>query len=206
MRIIGLSREEYFAYDAISNSKLNEVDLNDGKFKIPTSQGALGFGSLVDAILTQRQDVDSSHPEFSKASKMVELFLKDPECRGIYENAYKQVMHTSTVTGFHQEQHVEGFCKCLYDFDLSDRSGWDLKTGSYSGQDGFLKLIDTFNWDQQAAFYMDVSGKQMHGIMALSKLALRPPNKVVIKKGDPLYMRGRAKYMEKMWMLNLIKE
>jgi hypothetical protein len=206
MKVLGVSKESYFAHNAISNSRLGDIDLNTGKFKPAFTDHAKSFGSLVDAILTQRQDVDTQHPDYSKESKMVEMFLKDPFAKQLYENSQKQVMYLNEINGLHLGQPATGYCKCLYDIDLSGDSGWDLKTGAFYDMKGFLNLIDLFDWDRQAAFYIDVSEKKMHGIIALSKKVIRPPFRFVIKKGDEIYMRGRKKYMERLWMLNLIGE
>lgn len=205
MKIQGMSREAYFALSALSNSKLNEIDLNDGKFKPRMVENALSFGSLVDAILTQRQDVDTNHSDYQKAVKMVDKFMADEFCRTIWEHSEKQSVYTDMVSGTFNDDIFELYCKCLYDFDLSDKTGADLKTGSCWDYQGFLKIIDTFDWDQQAFFYMHVSGKKSHSIICLSKLRIQPPFKKTINTGDELWWRGRAKAMEKMWYYNLLR-
>lgn len=198
-RILLRNREEYFSLPALSNSRLTEIkEQTMDTFKPKRTEEAMSFGSLVDALLTQTRDVDTSHPEYAKALQMKKRFLSDPLCKGFYENAQKQVAYTDEVEWNYNGETGLEFCKCLFDFDLSEKTGGDLKTVTASSWKQFYASVDMFDWDRQAAFYMATSGKERFTILGLSKTRDMPPFILNIKKGDDIYWRGREKMMELM--------
>ena len=205
MKMLGVSREAYFALPLISNSHLSKVkgQLNTGAYKVPMNEAALSFGSLVDAILTQPQDTDVTHPDYKFALQMSAEFLRDPFCKSMHELAEKQTVYTDTFEWTYNGDISEADGKCLYDFDLSERAGADLKTVSAHNYKQFLSSVDMFDWDRQAVFYMTVSGKTKHSILGLSKKKIQPPFILHINKGDEWWWKGREKMMELLWHNNL---
>jgi hypothetical protein len=202
MKILNMTREEYFAHPAINASFLKDIDDGEKKFKIKASPTALSFGSLVDAILTQKHEVDTEHPDYVKARQMAERFLKDPFCRKIYENAQKQTVYVDTFSAMKGGINLEVEGKCLFDFDISDNAGADLKTGAFADMKGLVRMMDTFDWDMQVAWYMHISGKKSMSILALSKLKPIPPIVLPVQRDlkDPHYARGIEKVLNKLFV------
>lgn len=203
MRYLGISRPDYFAMDGVSASYLKSIDRGEKKFKPEFTEDSKSFGNLVDAILSQVQDVDTTHPKYKQALRMVERFHKDPFCRQVWEISQKQTVHTDDLKIGYKGLDLSCYGKCLYDFDISDKAGADLKTGSCYDKKSFLKIVDTFDWDMGSAWYMDVSGKTMHSLICLSKIRDIEPLKLTIRKGDEWYKKGQQKYLEALWIEKL---
>jgi hypothetical protein len=205
-RLLIRNRDEYFAMDACSKTALSEIRRKSTNEFIPKmSEEAMSFGSLVDALITQIKDVDTTHPRYKEALKMRDLFLAHPFCRLIYETAEKQVAYTDMVEYIYGEMSGELYCKCLFDFDINGGPGADLKTVSVSNKDALMKSIYTFDWDLQAAFYMTVSRKTEFSILAMSKLKPLPPMIVHVKKGDEIFWSGHKKMMQLMNLYDLTR-
>ena len=86
--------------------------------------------------------------------------------------------------------------KCKFDFiNKQLRISGDLKGLSITNELAFHTAIDHFNYDRQAAFYMDVAGCiDSHTIIGISKSSPHKIFKKTVNKGDYNYLRGREKY------------
>jgi len=70
--------------------------------------------------------------------------------------------------------------------------GLDFKTLGVSSYNQFVTAIYRFDYDRQAAFYMDLSGIDRFWIVGISKVNAKI-FKIAIKRGDYLYRSGRGK-------------
>jgi hypothetical protein len=204
------NRADYFAMRALSNSDLTELaKKEEGKFVIKTQQEWLDEGNILDALITYPADIDSSHPFYPVALKMRDKFLADPFCQRMYELAGKQIAYTNLVGWawkVGEELYTgETYSKCLYDFDFNERMSADLKKTSAKTYNEFLRHVDLFDYDRAAVHYMEVGAKDMHSLIGLSKTRIQAPFLVHVKRGDPIYMRGLAKWKRLMWLYEMTK-
>jgi len=198
----------YFARPEVSNSDLTSLK----KYFLPTNvvidlEKAYRFGSLLDAIITEPERVDFfkmtvdgvqySRDEFEKAEQMKRAFQADPFCRNILENSVAQ--HVTIRHDFAIEYGGHRFF-------LNARAKWDffggrhpidadLKSTVCTTEKSFIETLDRFDYDRQGAWYMDLEGRDRFMFLGVSKVNHKI-FKFAIKRGDPVYQRGRAKYQE----------
>lgn len=189
-------RENYFSIRALSNSRLTEVKrgLADAGYVPKPSETAFSLGSLVDALLTQRKDVDTQHPDFKKALRMKDRFLADPVCRAVYELTEKQVAYLNENEYNFMGNQGRLFCKALMDFDLPGDAYMELKTTPATTYNQFLTNVNTFDYDRAAYHYMLTGQKRECLIIGLCKVKDLPPYLLKIKHGDKLWQSGREKW------------
>ena len=187
MILQNISPSEYFKLPRLSNSGLTEIkDMLIGR-NIPPSQQAFRFGSLLDAMLTQRHNIEVS----GASSEMMQMVLamskawRKYELSATYDLMPSQVVHVEDVFG------VEG--KCMFDKQLG-KVGLDFKTTAAIDLYGFEKTIQTFDYDRQAAWYMEVGGVDFFTFIAFSKkYPHKEPIRLDVKRGDKLHGLGCKK-------------
>lgn len=171
---------------------------------------ALHFGSLVDAMLTENRKVNYLlqtlteddgnviHYEFDVfrfAMQMADKLRKDPLVALLLKVMVGQYVFRRTLTLEHDGNifNIQGRCK--YDgFSKSHQSGVDYKMIAAGTYTGFLASIEFFDWDMQAAWYMDLGRIDRHWIIAGSKVN-DEIFKLAVQRGDDVYEAGRRKYL-----------
>ena len=214
---MSIIKDPYYSRPEVSNSELGWLD----KYFLPPAvvidlEAAYRFGSLLDAMITEPEQVNYykmtvggeqfSKDEFEKAAAMKKVFFSDPFCRSLAAQCEMQkvsVTHDFPVeyNGFRFSMDV----RCKWDFFAPriDLSG-DLKTTACTTQKQFEASIHHYNYDRQAAFYMDIENKSNFIFIGISKVAPHKIFKVPVKRGGSLYNSGKEKYQQlafKYWYL-----
>jgi hypothetical protein len=170
-------------------------------------ENAFRFGSLLDAMITEPEKVDYfkmqvdgiqfSKDEFEKAAAMKKVFFADPFCKSLAGQCKMQKVSIQESFGI----DYNGFrftlpVRAKWDFfaERIDLSG-DLKTTSCTTQKAFEETIDKYSYDRQAAWYMDIEGRNNFMFIAISKVNHKI-FKVPVRRGDTIFKRGQEKYQE----------
>lgn len=201
----------YFNLNAVSNSNLKELEK---MFYVKPDnreglQEIFNFGSLVDALLTEAWRVNWSTRElhletgelvffdveaFELAKKLVALMKADRVISRLLDCMISQYVFMRTLTFEYEGTEHQIKARCKFDgFSKLFKIGVDYKGLSVTSEAQFLTAVDFFDYDQQAAWYMDLAGIDSHWIIAISKKNGKI-FKLAIKRGDEIYLRGRAKY------------
>lgn len=200
--------DTYYYRPEVSNSDLSWLE----KYWMPQSyvidlEAAYRFGSLLDAMITEPENVDYfkrkvggtffTKEEFDKANEMKKVFFKDPFCKSLA--AQSQMQKVSVKHDF--EIDYDGFLfklpvRCKWDFYVPhvDMSG-DLKSTACTTQKQFEESIRHFNYDKQAAWYMDIEGKSNFMFIGISKANFKI-FKVPVKRESQIYKDGKRKYQD----------
>lgn len=201
--------DPYYSRPEVSNSELGWLE----KYWLPQQividlEQAYRFGSLVDAMITEPEQVDYfkysvcgtlySKEEFDKAAAMKKAFFNDQFCKSLSAQCEKQRVSAKNDW----QINYEGFefaldVRCKWDFfsPKIDLSG-DLKTTACTTQKAFEASIHHYNYDRQAAFYMDIENKSNFIFIGICKTSPHKIFKVPVKRGGDLHNSGRAKYQE----------
>ena len=212
--------DTYFLRKEVSNSDLTELK----NFLYPRTQygdkeKAFKFGTLIDAMITEQDrvnyykltvdDVVYTKEDFELATEMKKALRMEAR----KDQFLAQVLEKSDTQKFminkNQEFEYGNFkytldTRCKWDWWLAQFGfGGDLKSTFAESQKQFNEAIDFFDWDRSRAWYMDIAGSNQDFIYAFSKKNLKI-FKASIKRGDPIYLKGKEKYDElafKYWML-----
>lgn len=213
-----MSNDPYFSRPEVSNSDLSALKTYwQPKGQVIDIEKAYRFGTLVDGLITEPAKVNVfnrtcenylyTEAEMQIAGAMNNSFHRDPFCEGLFNQSNKQKV--SIVPRF--EITYGGRFK----FHLAARGKWDLfveafdmsgeiKSTACTTQKQFEESIFYFEYDRQAAWYMDLEGRSNHMIIGISKTYPYSIFKVPIKRGEDLFNRGQANYQEiafKYWSL-----
>lgn len=205
--------DAYYSRTEVSNSDLTA--LKNLLHPVPMAPGvreaAFRFGSLVDAIITEPErvnyyrmtvdDVQYTDDEFRHAKEMYRSLRmtarRDPFLAKVLAEAETQRCMVNACQHFTYGSF--GFdlpTRCKWDWWLRRFSfGGDLKTTAASTQQEFDEAIDFFDWDRSRAWYMDIAGSHCDFIYAITKHNCRVFT-TRIRRDDPVYLRGRDKYLE----------
>lgn len=193
---------DYFKIDAVSNSALGAVKNELYNIEeVPNLKYHFAFGTLVDAMLTEPDDVIEearyayafTDDQIKMAEKMYQYCMKDPLIVAMLKQAIGQYIYLKTMDFSQNGFAFKMKCKCKFDlFSKPMKMGLDFKTLSVSSYNQFLTSIDRFDYDRQAAFYMDLSGIDRFWIIGISKVNANI-FKIAIERGDDVYKSGREK-------------
>jgi len=198
----------YFSLRSVSNSNLQELRRTYYGIPFDVKESILNFGSLVDALLTEawrcnhfyyRLDNGRDLPthftpeEWAFAVILADRFCQDPIVRELLKGQSQKVFQRKLTFEFDgQEFTIEGRCK--YDSIRCEINiGCDYKTTACATQRSFIESIDFLNYDQAAAWYMDIAEIDRFIIIAISKKT-KEIFRFAIQRGDSVYERGRSKY------------
>lgn len=205
---MAINQDPYYSRPEVSNSDLGQLE----KYWLPQTfiidlEAAYRFGSLIDALITEPGIVDYyklqvsgvqySKEEFDKAIAMKQAFYNDPFCKSFA--AQCEMQKVSVKKDF--QMSVKGV-----KFSLDVRAKWDffapkidlsgdLKSTACTTQKQFEQSILHFNYDRQAAFYMDIENKSNFMFIGISKVNYKI-FKVPVKRGSEIYNSGKDKYTE----------
>lgn len=205
----------YYKRKEVSNSDLGWLKSQlQARETISDPYLAYRFGNLLDVIITEPHRADFfkyriedeifTKKEWKTAELMKRSFLKDDYCRELIKNAEFQ-----KVTAKEMNFNFQGI-----EFKLPTRIKWDIlrddvcigcdiKTTIAKTQSEFESAIDFFDWDRQAAWYMDIENVNNHVIIGISKHNHKV-FKIFINRRSDLYLNGKDKYSYlayKWWLL-----
>ncbi len=192
----------YFSRPEISNSDLAEVYRHFYGGHNFWSMEGLRFGTLFDAIVTDRANIDFlnlkigdeqyTSAEFELAERMYKSILSETNILGIIElSSFQVVMNNKIEIG----NNLVLPCRCKYDGWIKNAGfGWDLKSTSAKTYNEFLTHINTFSYYRQRAFYMDISGAKKDLLIAVSKYTMKVFC-VPITPESEIYKKGKAEYL-----------
>lgn len=164
------------------------------------------IGSLVDALLTEEAEVERYRAQATEndvrlATLMAQVAKSDPSislylaaCKKQYEFYRKQF--PLTYNGYAITIPVRIKLDLYY---LPGSLGGDIKTTACDTYEKFLASIFAFDYDRQAAWYMDIAKLERFIFLGISKKRNKLTGrhevfKFTIQKGDENYNRGRRKY------------
>lgn len=205
--------DPYYSRTEVSNSDLTALKNLLHPLPLPAGarEAAFRFGTLVDAIITEPHrvnylrrtvdDVTYTEDEFRHAREMHRALRlearRDPFLARVLQTAETQRVMANPAQNFEYGSFpftLPTRCKWDWYFPLFNFGG-DLKTTSASTEAEFRDAIDHFDWDRSRAWYMDIARSDRDFIYAISKRNCRV-FRLNIRRGDPVYTRGRDKYSE----------
>lgn len=211
-----LTNCEYHRLPQISNSTLSAFKRQLEGHPPLNCRHALDFGNLVDAMITETDlevneymiKCDSlTAVDKSAAMQMTAVFHNDPRCSLIHEFSETQKIFFGRLSFQHDYLNVSFETRCKVDFYMEHNSTIvDLKTTAAKSQKAFNAACDYFDYDRQAAFYLDTTGADTFVLIGISKN--KPYNIYfkTIKRGDSDYRSGKLKYMNLMVKYELLAQ
>jgi hypothetical protein len=201
--------ENYYKLPEVSSSDLGELKRVWYNTERPDLEEIFNFGSLVDAMLTERHLLDAvscslmvpgsldlhfSPLVWRQADTLADNLRNDPAIALMLPAMRGQYIFRRTLdfTFEGEELRIRGRCK----FDLfskAHKTGLDFKTTSCETLKAFIAAVDFFDWNKQAAWYMDLARIDRHWIVGVSKKNGQV-FKYAIERGDENHKRGVAKY------------
>lgn len=207
--------DTYYSRPEISNSDLSWLQsyfMNREQLHDLTE--AYRFGNLIDALITEpnrcdhmRFRVDQEQftaLEWDCARKMLKAFREDEFCMQLLKHSSGQSVVARMMMMQYEGVDFELPCRCKFDLksDVLKISA-DIKSTVCVTADQFRNSIQYFNYDKQAAFYMDLAEVDRFLFIGISKKNFKI-FKVPVVRGDALYNSGKEKYTEwafKYWYL-----
>jgi hypothetical protein len=201
-----IKKESYFDLPQISNSDLSWLKsiLQPPKVIFDTDI-VFAFGNLLDAIITEPNRIDFhkrmldgvryKKTDFTKAEKMCNSYLSDEYCRSLLKKATFQ----DIIIKENFEINFNGCiftvdARCKWDLLIRNISlGADIKSTDAKTQIEFESAINYFDYDRQAAWYMDITNIDIMIIIGISKKNCKV-FKVFISRDSELYKSGYDKY------------
>ena len=205
--------DAYYSRNEVSNSDLSALKelLHPVLMPPGVKEAAFRFGNLVDALITEPTRVNHyqltvddekyTEEEFRHAREMYRSLKctarRDKFLAKVLENAGTQCVMANKAQPF----EYGGFnfqldTRCKWDWWFSAfHFGGDLKTCSAATQAEFDDAIDFFDWDRSRAWYMDIAHSDRDFIYAISKRNCNVFTTRILRD-DPVYLRGRDKYLE----------
>jgi hypothetical protein len=175
-------------------------------------ENAFRFGSLLDAMLTEPHKVDFLagsldgfvYPvdQWELAVQMKRKFLEDPFCNKLHQ--YSEGQKVSTAYGMpvhHLGMDFKMDYRCKWDFYAKPTLDIcaDLKTTACTTEKQFIESIWNYQYNRQAALYMDIEGVDRFMLIGQSKVNLKI-FKVAIRRGDEMFTAGKELYSELSWL------
>lgn len=201
-------QDPYYAMEEASNSDLSMLAKYWQGFQLSYDiDAAYKFGTLLDCMITEPSRLDyfrftcageqHSPADFELAERMKKSFMRNEFCRLILQSSDLQRVTVDpgfviTYLGFSFTIPL----RMKADFDAQAKLGIiaDLKSTKAKSEKEFLKMIEAFNYDRQAAVYMDLRKVDRFMLIGVSKVAPYSVFKVAIKRGEDIYLSGREKY------------
>lgn len=195
-----ISTEEYFALPHASNSGVKEAHkLMNNKDTTRVETRAYMFGSALDNLLTDPTIIDTqglTSEEHALLNPMRRAIDKNPTYIALFKYAERQAVFTEShmpVNFDGLETTILGKCKLDW-WPPKLRIPGDLKTTEARTWEQFKSAAKWFDYDQQAAWYMDVTNTDRFVIIACSKWNYATWE-ISYKRGDAAYQEGKKKYL-----------
>jgi hypothetical protein len=187
----------YRQIPAISNSDLTEF--RNYLFGRPNSkpQKAFDFGTaLHEMILEPKKLIQApEHVDMDLVQHLNKQVRTDKFCQWILQFASKEQVHLFT------DSSTVLPCKTKLDLNFKNRLIVDLKTTSQTNYERFVKSCLEYDYDRQAAFYMDSIGAKRFVFVGIAKksphgLYIFEPNRDFIEGGRKKYKALLRKWKE----------
>lgn len=162
----------------------------DPKFDDPADlEEIFSFGTLSHATILEPYKADHNHKDYPLAKTMANTFMRDQICRQlIYIHDFKREheYYRSNVFGVKARCKTDGksnaMSLCL-----------EFKGLSVTTENAFEEAIDRFDYDQAAAWYLDVTRLRWYLIVGVSKKSPDRLFKRLIDRNHHYYKRGVEK-------------
>ena len=184
--------DNYRHLPAWSNSALGVVALQVKDLEYKGPERAFTFGSAVHEMFLENEifDIEEFNLRKSEMRTIQEIHTK------LWANEFFRELVTKGECEkpiFWQDDTTQLPCKGKVDI-LYQNMLFDLKTTAATTDEDFRKSFKKYDYDRQAAYYIDGSGANSMTFIALSKF--KPFNifLVQVKKSDDIYLMGRRKY------------
>lgn len=208
----------YYDHPYVSNSTLSALKAELSASDQQDMVANYAFGKLFHAFLLEPHKLDHIHhtldgvgyfpEEFAKARRMRDSALKDPHAALMNKVAQKEYELYADDIPF----TVDGI-----DFELSCRVKMDLyhpnsgtvedyKSCAVKTHKEFLELVNLFDWDRQAYFYLTISNSDRFILRGVSKEKGHPTFPVYITRGSALFDRGKQKAEDLLLKYYLLKQ
>lgn len=215
-RLIGCTTEKYFALPYANNSGMKEAHklLNGTDIARPDFMPSYYFGSALDAILTDPETIATAQMSDADRNRIL------PMCRALEKDDMYHRLFSHDAGGERQAVFVEYEFECTFDgitvqFPMKVKYDWwnprkdikfggDLKTTQAKSEQQFRAASKWFDYDQQGALYMDVTGSDRFLFIAIST-SNHAIFRIPMKRGDAMYESGKKKYLRcasSWWTLN----
>lgn len=200
-----LKTDLYRGERAWSNSRLGILALELQELEYKGPERAFTFGTAVHEMFLENEIFDIKEFNLRKSEMKIINEIQEK----LYQNEFfveitskgeceKPIFWTDDTTGLK--------CKGKVDIEYK-KIIFDIKTTAAKTEDEFLKSFRKYDYDRQAAFYLDGSGCDTMIFIAISKFSPYPTIPVKVQRGDDNYNIGRRKYqflLRKTQELNLI--
>lgn len=210
----GSMRDSYYDRAEVSNSDLSAL----AKYMMPPNiiydlEQAFRFGNLIDKMITEgdrcnyfTKEIDGekyTDEEWSTSKAMRDSFRRDPLCMSIHQFSNGQQIFINE--DFRIEYSGIWFSLPFrIKMDLCARQlalVADVKSTTAKSQREFEAVVEYFNYDRQAAVYLDVPKPEeitlnKFLLIGISKAKPHKIFKVAMRRGDALYNSGKQKYQE----------
>ena len=196
----------YYQRPEISNSDLSWLKQQLWPREMPDPTEAYKFGTLLDALITEKERVNYFNltvdnikykkEDFELAEMMKREFYKDPICMQFYQFSKGQVEMSREMNFDYNGIKFTLPVRCKWDFWAEMlKHGGDLKSTTAKSQSEFETAAEYFDQDRQRAWYMDIADVDKDILIGISKKNLKV-FKIFITRESEFYKRGRAKYLE----------
>ncbi|QTE37516.1 PD-(D/E)XK nuclease-like domain-containing protein [Mucilaginibacter gossypii] len=210
-----MNTDPYYSRPEVSNSDLlNLHEILYGGYKPGDKEKAYAFGNLIDHMITEPDKVDFynrecngitfSADEMEQASKMKRSYHKDTYCNQTHDMASFQKIFIGRVDFDYHGFKFSLNMRCKFDrwFEMMG-FGDDIKSTACETEKQCREALYHFNYDQQRALYMLLSGSQKDMLIFISKKNFKV-FKVPITRESEIFKSGMEKLTEiafKYWML-----
>lgn len=201
----------YYSLAEVSNSDLSA--LKKKIFGLGESERdltkAYAFGSLVDAMLTEPKRcnyvastlLDENYnlvvydfETWDHAKRLVDVCMRDALVSKLVKNMIGQYVFRRTLNFNYDVDQYHIKARCKFDgYNKMFSVGVDYKTTSCTTRKQFIDTIEHFDYDRQAAWYMDLARIDFHWIIGISKKT-GEVYKYAIQRGYDAHRSGVEKY------------
>lgn len=186
---------DYFNHEFASNSDLKKLVkmMEDGVVDEPENLSDIfDLGTLIHAILLEPHLADRTHKDYELAKEMAKTFMKDPLCHQL------MFLHDFKREWEFYRYNVHGIkARCKMDGKSTSMSAiLEYKGLACRSQKEFDEAIYRFNYDQGAAWYLDVTNYKHCLIVAVSKKDPRRIFKRLIDRDHLIYKIGEEKVVK----------
>lgn len=199
---------KYFSHPAVSNSNLKALAQMYYALRKIDAAAAFRFGLLVDCILTEEwkltdnqiEDEDGkvvtyTDQEVSLARRMANTVQSDAVVRLLIQGGEGQRIFIRDLPMMFEGREFVLQVRCKFDwYHAGFNTGVDYKTTACATKKAFQESIEFFDYDQAAAFYMDIAEIDFFWIIGISKKNGQV-FKFAIQRGDAVYEEGKRKYL-----------
>lgn len=193
-----MTDKEYFARPEVSNSELKNLSRlyrGDTRNIEEEYKEALVIGSLVDAHITGEIYVgESTYEQRELAYVLYKYMIADALIKIFLSFMEGQVKFFEVLTFEYDGITYQIAARCKFDlFSHRFKIGVEIKTTACTTRKSFILSIEFLDYDQAAAWYMDIAKIDRLWIIGISKKT-KEIFKFAIERGDETYTRGKAKY------------